>query len=158
MFPTLGSIGWGDASGGAVVPVRRLTRRVRPTFFKPASALAHISLSDIYGIEIRASGTLSRRAVFSKGWKIRCSPDHPASNHWKNGVKKFQCLEVFRESFVNWGAVRIWAAILLLLDASFGLWNHKRFEKSLPKINIAKIALFEALAALLLLGLDFWLR
>ena len=53
--------------------------------------------------------------------------------------------------FVNWGAIRIWAAILLLLDASFGLWNHQRFEKSLPKINIAKIALIEALVALILL-------
>jgi len=59
---------------------------------------------------------------------------------------------------VNWGAIRIWAAILLLLDAAFGLWNYRRFEKSLPKINIAKIALCEALAALLLLGLDFWWR
>jgi len=52
---------------------------------------------------------------------------------------------------VNWGAIRIWAAILLLLDASFGLWNHKRFEKSLPKINIARIALIEAGVALILL-------
>jgi len=56
---------------------------------------------------------------------------------------------------MNWGAIRIWTAILLLLDASFGLWNHKRFEKSLPKINIAKVALVEALAALLLIGIDF---
>lgn len=55
------------------------------------------------------------------------------------------------ENFVNWGAVRIWVAIILLLDASFGLWNHERFEKSLPKINIARIALFEAAAALILL-------
>ncbi len=59
---------------------------------------------------------------------------------------------------MNLGAVRIWAAILLLLDASFGLWNHKRFEKSLPKINIAKIALVEALVALLLIGIDFWCK
>jgi hypothetical protein len=59
---------------------------------------------------------------------------------------------------VNWGAIRIWAAVLLLLDASFGLWNHQRFEKSLPKINIAKIALIEAGVALLLLVINFWLR
>ncbi len=57
---------------------------------------------------------------------------------------------------MNWGAIRIWAAILLLLDASFGLWNNKRFEKSLPKINIARIALIEALVALLLIGINFW--
>lgn len=60
--------------------------------------------------------------------------------------------------FMNWGAIRIWAAIILLLDASFGLWNHQRFEKSLPKINIAKIALVEAGVALLLLGINFWMR
>jgi len=53
--------------------------------------------------------------------------------------------------FVNWGAIRIWAAILLLLDASFGLWNHKRFEKSLPNVNIALIALIEGFLALILL-------
>ena len=52
---------------------------------------------------------------------------------------------------MNWGTVRVWAAILLLLDASFGLWNHKRFEKSLPNVNIALIALIEGFVALILL-------
>lgn len=52
---------------------------------------------------------------------------------------------------MNWGAIRVWAAIILLLDASFGLWNHERFNKSLPNLNIARIALFEAAAALILL-------
>jgi len=52
---------------------------------------------------------------------------------------------------VNWGAVRVWAAILLLLDASFGLWNHERFRQSMPKLNIVRIALLEAFAALILL-------
>ena len=51
---------------------------------------------------------------------------------------------------MNWGAVRIWVAILLLLDAAFGLWNHERFRESLPKINIARIALIEAAVALIL--------
>ena len=59
---------------------------------------------------------------------------------------------------MNWGTIRIWAAILLLLDASFGLWNHQRFKKSLPEMNIVKIALIEAGVALLLLGINFWLR
>lgn len=56
---------------------------------------------------------------------------------------------------MNWGAVRIWAAIILLLDASFGLWNHKRFEKSLPKLNFVRIALIEALIALILLAVHY---
>ena len=56
---------------------------------------------------------------------------------------------------MNWGAIRVWVAILLLLDASFGLWNHERFQKSLPKINIAKIALIEAIIALILLTVHY---
>ena len=54
---------------------------------------------------------------------------------------------------MNWNAIRTWAAIVLLLDAAFGLWNHDRFQKVAPKINIPRIALFEALAALLLIVL-----
>jgi len=56
---------------------------------------------------------------------------------------------------VNWGAVRIWAAILLLLDASFGLWNQERFAKSLPQLNIIRVALIEALIALILLAVHY---
>ncbi len=56
---------------------------------------------------------------------------------------------------MNWGAVRIWVAIILLLDASFGLWNHERFKKSMPKLNIARIALLEAVSALILLVVHY---
>ena len=52
---------------------------------------------------------------------------------------------------MNWGSIRVWVAIVLLLDASFGLWNHKRFEKSVPNVNIARIALLEGFVALILL-------
>jgi hypothetical protein len=52
---------------------------------------------------------------------------------------------------VNWGAIRVWAAVLLLLDASFGLWNHDRFSKIAPKISIFRIAMIEAVTAVLLL-------
>ncbi len=52
---------------------------------------------------------------------------------------------------MNWGAVRVWAAVLLLLDASFGLWNHDRFSKIAPQINIFRIAMAEAGVAFLLL-------
>ena len=45
---------------------------------------------------------------------------------------------------MNWGVIRVWAAILLLLDAGFGLWNHDRFSQVAPKINIFKMALIEA--------------
>ncbi len=52
---------------------------------------------------------------------------------------------------MNWGAIRVWAAVILLLDASFGLWNHDRFSKIAPKINIFRIAMLEAAAAFLIL-------
>ncbi len=58
---------------------------------------------------------------------------------------------------MNWDAVRMWTAIILLLDAAFGLWNHKRFQAVVPKINIARIALIEAGAALFLVLLGLWL-
>lgn len=56
---------------------------------------------------------------------------------------------------MNWDSIRAWAAIILLLDAAFGLWNHERIQSLAPKINIARMALIEAFAALflILLGL-----
>ena len=51
---------------------------------------------------------------------------------------------------MNWDAIRIWVAILLLLDAAFGLWNHERVQELAPEINIVRLALIEAAAALIL--------
>jgi hypothetical protein len=58
---------------------------------------------------------------------------------------------------MNWDAIRVWAAILLLLDGAFGLWNHKRVEAVAPKLNIPRIALLEALTALILVLLNVFL-
>lgn len=58
---------------------------------------------------------------------------------------------------MNWGAIRVWAAILLLLDAAFGLWNRERFQQWAPKINILRMAWIEAGAAFALLLLHFLL-
>jgi hypothetical protein len=52
---------------------------------------------------------------------------------------------------MNWDAIRVWAAIVLLLDGAFGLWNHKKVEAVAPKLNIPRIALFEAITALVLI-------
>ncbi len=52
---------------------------------------------------------------------------------------------------MNWNAVRVWAAIELLLDAAFGLWNHEKVKSVAPQLNVPRIALFEALAALVLI-------
>ncbi len=51
---------------------------------------------------------------------------------------------------MNWDAIRVWAAIVLLLDGAFGLWNHEKVQSVAPKLNIPRIALVEALAALFL--------
>jgi hypothetical protein len=58
---------------------------------------------------------------------------------------------------MNWDLIRNWAAILLLLDAAFGLWNHERVKVLAPKIDIARMALIEACAALILVLLGLWL-
>jgi len=55
---------------------------------------------------------------------------------------------------MNWTAIRTWGAIVLLLDAACGLWMHESWQVRLPKINIASIALIEALTALVLLTLN----
>lgn len=52
---------------------------------------------------------------------------------------------------MDWGTIGVWVAVILLLDASFGLWNHDRFSRIAPKINIFRIALLEAAVAFLLL-------
>ncbi len=46
---------------------------------------------------------------------------------------------------------------MLLLDAAFGLWNHERVKVLAPKIDIARMALIEACAALILVLLGLWL-
>ena len=51
---------------------------------------------------------------------------------------------------MNWDSIRAWAAIILLLDAAFGLWNHERIQALAPKMNIARMAMIEAFAALIL--------
>jgi hypothetical protein len=56
---------------------------------------------------------------------------------------------------MNWGAIRFWAAIVLLVDAAFGLWNNDRFSEMAPKINIQRIAFIEAGAAFALLIVHF---
>jgi hypothetical protein len=58
---------------------------------------------------------------------------------------------------MNWDSIRVWAAIILLLDAAFGLWNHERVRLLAPKINIVRIALIEAGAALVLILLGLCL-
>ena len=56
---------------------------------------------------------------------------------------------------MNWGLIRFWAAIVLLVDAAFGLWNNDRFSKMTPKINIPRIAFIEAGVAVILLTVHF---
>jgi hypothetical protein len=68
----------------------------------------------------------------------------------------FRALEEERLS-MNWDAIRGWTAIILLLDAAFGLWNHERFQALVPRVKIVRIALIEALAALILVLLGLWL-
>jgi hypothetical protein len=56
---------------------------------------------------------------------------------------------------MNWSAITAWAAILLFLDAGFGLWNADRFRNLVPGIDVKRIALAEGAAAVLLTLLHF---
>lgn len=56
---------------------------------------------------------------------------------------------------MSWGSFRVWLAIILLLDVSFGLWNHERLRQMVPNTNIFKIAWVEAGVAVILLMVHF---
>ena len=52
---------------------------------------------------------------------------------------------------MNWDAIRVWAAIILLLDGAFGLWNSDKVHVLAPGLNVPLIALVEAVVALSLI-------
>lgn len=54
--------------------------------------------------------------------------------------------------FSSW---RLWAAILLLLDAAFGLWFSDRLGSLWPPGRVRRIALIDAAAALGILVIHF---
>lgn len=56
---------------------------------------------------------------------------------------------------MNWDAIIFWVAIILMLDASFGLWNHERFSKIAMKIDIFKVAMIEVGVAIVLMILHY---
>jgi uncharacterized membrane protein YidH (DUF202 family) len=56
---------------------------------------------------------------------------------------------------MNWDSIRIWIAILLLLDAAFGLWNYERIEAAVPRIKVVKVAMIEGVVALILVLVPF---
>lgn len=59
---------------------------------------------------------------------------------------------------MNWDSVRIWVAIILLLDAGIGLWNQERFARVVPGVPVMKIAMLEVAAAFFLLVLPVLAR
>lgn len=50
---------------------------------------------------------------------------------------------------------RFWIAVLMLVDAAFGLWGESTWQAMLPNIRIRRIALIEALVALVILFIHF---
>ena len=53
--------------------------------------------------------------------------------------------------------IRIWIAIVLLVDAGIGLWGENTWQKLAPSINIRRVALIEAAAALAIVAIHFGL-
>jgi hypothetical protein len=50
----------------------------------------------------------------------------------------------------------LWIAILLLLDSGLALWNQNRIEQVFPRWNVRVLAMMEAVAAGMLVGLHAW--
>jgi hypothetical protein len=47
--------------------------------------------------------------------------------------------------------IRFWLAIALLVDAAVGLWWADRWQKLAPRLNVQRLALIEAAAAIVIL-------
>ena len=58
---------------------------------------------------------------------------------------------------MTWENVRIWIAIVMLIDAAIGLWGESSWQRLCPSINIRRIALIEAAAALAIVAIHFGL-
>lgn len=54
--------------------------------------------------------------------------------------------------------VRIWIAIVMLVDAAIGLWGEGAWQRLCPSINIRRVALIEAAAALAIVAIHFGLK
>jgi hypothetical protein len=52
--------------------------------------------------------------------------------------------------------IRFWLAILMLVDASIGLWWSDRWQRIAPRVNVQRVALIEAAVALSILAMHFW--
>ena len=51
--------------------------------------------------------------------------------------------------------IRFWIAILMLLDVAIGLWSLDYLQRLIPSINIRRIILIEAIAAIVILVIHF---
>jgi hypothetical protein len=51
---------------------------------------------------------------------------------------------------------RFWVAVLMLVDAACGLLGVNRLQQRAPRINVERLALIEAAAALLILYIHFF--
>jgi hypothetical protein len=57
-----------------------------------------------------------------------------------------------------WENARIWIAIVLLADAGIGLFFSNRLQPRLRRVNVVRIALVEAAAALVIVVIHFTLK
>ena len=65
-------------------------------------------------------------------------------------------LSIYRCFIMNWSSICFWISIILLSDAAFGFWNHDRFSKMVPKVNIFKVAVIETGVATVLMIVHYF--
>jgi hypothetical protein len=53
--------------------------------------------------------------------------------------------------------IRFWLAIVMLVDAAIGLWWSNRWQKLAPRVNVPRLALMEAAAAMVILAVHFFI-
>ncbi len=57
---------------------------------------------------------------------------------------------------MSFAAIRFWLAVVMLTDAAVGLLGARHWQRMAPRVNIQRIALIEAAAALIILAIHFW--
>lgn len=62
------------------------------------------------------------------------------------------------ETLVKPPVFMFWIAVVMLVDAAIDLWGLNFWQKLVPQVNVKRLALIEALVALVLLMIYFGLR
>lgn len=57
---------------------------------------------------------------------------------------------------MSFPTIRIWVAVLMLLDVAIGMLCLDRWQKLLPVVNVRRLIAIECVAAVTIVAIHFW--